>query len=337
MKARAGRLFRERRTPALQGRPPHGGRREEFRSEEGNQRLDQFLAGRIRNLSRSHLKGLIARGCVKVGGAVKSPDYRLRPGEIVEINYPEPPASPGRLSDWIIHEDRHLMILNKPAGLLMHPLGSSWLADSDAALSDPQANLAAILLRDAESFSRKVPRCGIVHRLDRQTSGVLLVAKTPQAYESLISAFKARTVSKLYWAIVLGVPRSRSTVVEAPVGRIQGHRKVKVTPFGKTSSTGFTVKDSTLRCALVEARPITGRTHQIRAHLAHLGHPVLGDPEFGTDSFDPKAPRLMLHARRIDVAHPGTGRRQAFEAPVPADFKGYWERLKRLDRSGRSR
>lgn len=301
----------------------------EFVVESGKERLDKFLAGQLRSLSRSHLKGLIERGCVRVFGTVRPPDYRTCQGDRVVIVFPQAPESPGKLRDWVIHEDKDLMVLNKPSGLLMHPLGTSWLNSPEAAVSDPQPNLAAILLREMKSAGG-VTRCGIVHRLDRATSGVLLVAKTQPAYEALILAFKKREVSKIYRAIVRGKPHTRETIVEAPVGRIQGFRKVKVTPFGRASSTSFTLIDSCPHAALVQARPLTGRTHQIRAHLAHLGNPVLGDPEFKTRGIDLKPPRLMLHAYRIEASHPGTGRRRAFSAPLPGDFKDYWDELKKV-------
>ncbi|MBI5623903.1 MAG: RluA family pseudouridine synthase [Elusimicrobia bacterium] len=292
-------------------------------------RLDEFLAKEL-GVSRSLAKRLVEEGLATVDGGVRAADLRLRPGQAVVLSArPEPPPAFG-LEGRVLHEDRELLVLDKPAGLLMHPLGTTWLTDPMAARWEPDQNLAGLLqvLRPGIVKAR-VPRCGIVHRLDRQTSGVLLVAKTPAAYERLTGAFKDRQISKVYRAIVLGVPTDRSTSVDAPVGRPPGRRMVRVTPLGKTSVTRVRVVSSCASAALIEARPLTGRTHQIRAHLTHLGHPVLGDPEAQFPAGFPKPPRLMLHAWRVELVHPSTGRKAAYEAPVPADFTSFWARLRK--------
>lgn len=287
-------------------------------------RLDQFLALRRPEGSRSHWKRLIEAGAVTVDGALKPADYKLRGGEAIRV------ASAAR--DWaadrsllgdVVHEDGHLLVLNKPAGLLMHPLGTTWLERTDAALAEKEPNLAG-LLRTAWPALGKLPRCGIVHRLDRQTSGVLLVAKTAKAQERLFEQFKEREVRKLYRAVVRGTPAQKTARVDAPIGRKPGHRKILVTPFGKAAETSFTVVDSCAAAAVVEARPLTGRTHQIRAHLGLIGHPVCGDVEFDTGA-GPKPPRLMLHAYQITFSHPATGEETTFKAPLPPDMKAFWK------------
>jgi 23S rRNA pseudouridine1911/1915/1917 synthase len=301
---------------------------ETFVAETPRQRLDVFLAGHFPNLSRSHLKKLIALGAVRVGGELAEADRRLRVGETVVIEFRNPQwAEPyGKLSDWVIHEDSALLVLNKPAGLLMHPLGTSWLDTPDAALIETEPNLAGILLRQRPAISAAgTPRCGIVHRLDRLTSGVLLVAKTPAASETLIREFKDRDVSKTYRAVVRGQWLEKRSSVEAPIGRKPGHRKVIATPFGKEASTGFSVLESCAAGALVEALPLTGRTHQIRVHLQLLGHPVMGDLEFDKPvAGQPVPPRLMLHAYKIEFAHPATGRPVRFMARIPKDMREFW-------------
>jgi 23S rRNA pseudouridine1911/1915/1917 synthase len=294
-------------------------------------RLDAFLARRLGCYSRSYLKGLIERGFVFVGGASCRADDRLKGEERIEISFPEFPwRLSGDFEGWILHEDRQLLVLDKPPGLLMHPLGTSWLSAPEAALSEPEPNLAGILQKERPAIIKSgASRCGIVHRLDRQTSGVLLVAKTPQAQESLIAQFRGRKIEKFYQAIVRGVPRGRAHQVSAPVGRKPRQRKVIVTPLGKSAQTSFSVIDSCPYASLVEARPLTGRTHQIRAHLAFLGHPVMGDSEFDWRAPGPKPPRLMLHAFRIAFAHPGTGKRIDFRARLPKDFKDFWKECRR--------
>jgi len=301
---------------------------ESFVADTPRQRLDLFLAGHFPHLSRSHLKKLIMRGGVRVGGELAEADRRLRLGETVAIEFltPEWPEPYGALSDWVLHEDRELLVLNKPAGLLMHPLGASWLAVPEAALAEAEPNLAGILLRERPGISAAgTPRCGIVHRLDRFTSGVLLVAKTPAASETLIREFKDRVVSKTYRAVVRGAWLEKRSSVEAPVGRKPGHRQVIATPFGKEASTGFVVLESCAAGALVEALPLTGRTHQIRVHLNLLGHPVMGDLEFDRPGPEqPQPPRLMLHAYKIEFAHPATRRPVRFLARIPKDMRGFW-------------
>ncbi|MDE2039454.1 MAG: RluA family pseudouridine synthase [Elusimicrobia bacterium] len=285
-------------------------------------RLDRFLALRRPAYSRSHWRFLIEAGAVTVDDRARAADFRLKGGETLRVaalqrDWAEEPD----FERWVLHEDRQLLVLDKPAGLLMHPLGTSWLNSPAAALSERQPNLAGILQRARPALAG-LSRCGIVHRLDRQTSGALLVAKTAAAQAALLEDFKRRRVSKIYRAIVRGAP-GRGGRVEAPIGRKPGHRKVLVTPFGKSAETAFSVLEACPRAALVEARPLTGRTHQIRAHLAFVGHPVAGDVEFDAGG-SPRPPRLMLHAYQIALRHPGSGRSVRFRAPLPDDFKSFW-------------
>ena len=302
--------------------------RETFVVEFAGQRLDQFLAGRLTQLSRGHLQKLIARGAVLVDGKTADSDHHLRAGAVVTMEFHEPrwDETFGTLPDWVLHEDRDLLVLDKPAGLLMHPLGTSWLATPAAARAELEPNLAGILLRERPGIAAAgTPRCGIVHRLDRFTSGVLLVAKTPAASEALIRAFKERQVAKTYRAVVRGEWREKRARVEAPVGRKPGHRQVIATPFGKEATTGFLVLGSCPAGALVEARPLTGRTHQIRVHLNLLGHPVMGDTEFDRPAAAaPQPPRMMLHAYRVEFPHPTTGRPARFLARIPKDIREFW-------------
>lgn len=297
-------------------------------SEAEGMRLDRFLAHRLKDYSRSQLQALIKEGRVTVDGTVRGADYRLRGEERVEVCLAHAPWGAEGFESWVLHEDKDLLVIDKPAGLLMHPLGTSWLSVPEAAMLCSDPNLAGMLQKARPSLAA-LPRCGIAHRLDRQTSGVLLVGKTGPALEALIASFKERRVEKVYRAVVRGQPEPKPRV-EAPVGRKPGHRKVLVTPFGKPAETAFSVLERGRDAALVEARPLTGRTHQIRAHLALLGHPVAGDPEF--DHPSPGRPwpvRTMLHAYQIKLAHPGTGRAASFRAVLPDDFRRFWKELKK--------
>ncbi|MDE2292789.1 MAG: RluA family pseudouridine synthase, partial [Elusimicrobia bacterium] len=281
--------------------------------------------------SRSHARALIERGRVTVDGTPRPPDFRLRGGELVRVSEGAPGWPERPFEDWVLHEDPDLLVLAKPAGLLVHPLGESWLRRPEAALQEPEPSLAGLLLKHRpQAAASGVERCGIVHRLDRPTSGVILVAKSPRAQERLLFGFRERLISKVYRALVLGTVAERS--VDAPIGREPGSRKMKVTPFGREASTAFRTVGSAAGVSLVEARPMTGRTHQIRAHLAVTGHPVLGDPEAMTGAAKkafaalklPEPPRLMLHAYRVELEHPVTGEPVKFTAPMPADMRAYW-------------
>ena len=292
-------------------------------------RLDRFLAQSLPGVSRSFVAGLIREGSVRVAGAAAPADRSMRAGEEVRVH--EAAASWSSQKDALksrtLYEDDSFLVLDKPPGLLMHPLGSSWLNRPEAAAQDPEPNLAGFLYA-ARPALRHIPRLGIVHRLDRGTSGVLLVAKTAKSYAALTKSFERREVAKVYRAVVRGVPAKTVTRVEAPVGRPSGRRKITVTPFGRPAETEIKVLERGRGAALVEARPKTGRTHQIRAHLAHAGHPVAGDPDFDRRLLDsPRPPRLMLHAYALALRHPRTGRTARFRAPAPPDFKKFWNAL----------
>lgn len=240
----------------------------------------------------------------------------------------------------MLHEDASLLVLHKPTGFLMHPLGETWLKRPEAAAAETEANLAGLLLRLRPGIVEAgTPRCGIVHRLDRPTSGLLLVAKTPAAYERLVAAFAAREVSKTYRAIVLGGHDKKRHLVDAPVGRQPGRRRMEVLAWGRPSQTQLRIVGSAPGASLIEADPKTGRTHQIRVHLAEIGLPVLGDPE-AIRAVEkrrieelrlPEPPRLMLHAYRLRLKHPKTRKATTFTASPPKDFRDYWALLRSRD------
>ncbi len=291
-------------------------------------RLDAFLSKNMTGFSRAFLKDMIGRGRVTVDGSAVDADEPVLEGQRVEVELPETAAASAEdFESWVLYEDKRLLILNKPSGLLMHPLGDSWLKSPEAARAGRETNLAAELQVHRPAILKAgTPRCGIVHRLDRPTSGVLAVAKDPETYTAITAMFKERCMDKTYRAIVRGIPPPTSRV-SAPIGREPGRRPIVVTPLGKPAETSFRVVTKKKIAALVEAKPTTGRTHQIRAHLAHIGHPVMGDPEFDRKGV-PAAPRLMLHAYRLAFEHPFTGRPARFEAEPPADFRKFWKSLK---------
>lgn len=297
-------------------------------------RLDLFLARHFSDYSRGYWKGLIERGCVRVGGRGRPADYRLRADERVELLEPDSGWADLPFEDWVLFEDKALLVLDKPSGLLMHPVGASWIRSPRACLSEAEANVAGLLLRHRpDAAASGVSRCGLVHRLDRGTSGVLVVSKTPRVQERLQALFYERRVEKIYRAVVLG-ELDESVDVEAPLGRKPRRRRIEVTPWGREAATRFKVLGRAKGATMVSAEPLTGRTHQIRAHLAYIGHPVLGDPESGRVSPErlrekkiPPPPRLMLHAYSLVFAHPAGGRSVRFTVPPPKDFRDYWKSL----------
>jgi 23S rRNA pseudouridine1911/1915/1917 synthase len=298
----------------------------EFICEADGQRLDQWLAVKLARYSRGHVRALIEKGLVKADGKTAKPSLKMRTGMRVVVELPGRSQAPGAgdFESWILHEEREFIVLKKPAGLLMHPMGESWLKSPEAALVD-EPNLAAILLSARPEIAKAgVDRCGLVHRLDRPTSGLLLVAKSKRAYEALTGAFHDREVRKFYRAIVRGRAQDQDTKISAPIGRKPGHRRVSVTPYGKPAETGVRVVEAAAKASLIEARPLTGRTHQIRAHLALLGHPVAGDQDHDFPGAKPVPPRLMLHAYKVMFAHPVTGKPVSFRCNPPADFTAFW-------------
>lgn len=279
------------------------------------QRVDGFLARQLPHLSRTRIGILARRGCLEIGGIVAKPGHQLRPGEVIRFREPLTPAPPEMAAEEIpleiLYEDSDLLVLDKPAGLVVHPGAGHSRGTLTAALLHHCGHLSSI---------GGVERPGIVHRLDKETSGVMVVAKNDVTHRDLAEQFSDRRVEKVYFAVVRGRPSWTETDLEAPIRRHPIDRKrmsVTVAPLGRPAGTAFTVRESNGRYSLVECRPRTGRTHQIRIHLKHLGHPVAGDPLYGKrEAFD----RHLLHARFLAFDHPAKRRRVEFEAPLPEGF-----------------
>ncbi len=283
------------------------------------ERLDRAVA-RFAGVSRTQAKAWIEAGYVRVAGAVVTkPAYRLKGETVVVERPPEPPlrVEPEERALEVLYEDEELIVVNKPPGMLTHP-----------APGEPGGSLVGALLayfghEGIEADRPELVRPGIVHRLDRDTSGAIVVAKTPFAQRKLSAAFKNRFVLKRYLAITQGVPRAMTLV--APIGRHPVHRhKMHVGGVNpRYAETDIAVIAEVSGHALVEARPHTGRTHQIRVHLKHLGAPILSDPLYGRPH--PAMPRQALHAYELRLPHPQTGLFLTFVAPVPADMVAAWE------------
>ena len=279
-------------------------------------RLDRWLAERRPEISRARWQRAIAAGGVTVNGSPARASAPLRAGDVVEALSlaPEAPATAARAEAIpleILYEDDHLLCVNKPPGLVVHPAAGHW-----------EGTLVNALLHHCAGISGGAHplRPGIVHRLDKDTSGCILAAKTPEAHEALARQFAARTARKTYLAVVRGKPRATAGVIAGAIARHPVHRqRMAVTrrPGAREAETSWCLLATTGKLSLLECRPKTGRTHQIRVHLKHLGHPIAGDRTYGGGA---DFPRQLLHAWKISVAHPSTGEPLDLEAPVPDDF-----------------
>ena len=275
-------------------------------------RLDQALARLLPRESRSRLARLVDEGAVLVDGESARPRHKLRGGERLEVTLlPRPEESAFRPEDIaldVVHEDDDVLVVAKPAGLVVHPGSGNWAGTM----------LNALLHR--VPALKGLPRAGIVHRLDKETSGLLVVAKNEGAMQDLVRQLQARTVKRTYLAIARGDLPDEGTV-EAPIGRHPTQRtRMAVVPSGKPAVTHYRVRERFARHTLLECDLETGRTHQIRVHLASIGHPLEGDPVYGPRGTH-RLPRQALHAWKLAFVHPGTGKKVHFTAAPPADFE----------------
>jgi 23S rRNA pseudouridine1911/1915/1917 synthase len=287
--------------------------------EEEDQRLDKFLVTCLPDLSRSRIQGLIRDGFVKIDGipAVKSGQMTEK-GQLIELRLP--PAVPTDLVPEsipldIVFENDDLMVVNKSAGMVVHPAAGH--------SSGTLVHAALAHAPEMEGINGE-ERPGVVHRLDKDTSGLILLAKNDRAQRWLQDQFRLRKVDKIYLALVDGHPPTPQGRVEAPVGRDPSHRKqMAVVPLarGREAVTEYFTKESFVHHTLVEAHPFTGRTHQIRLHMAFLGCPIVGDRLYGHKHLTLAIDRQFLHAARLTIVLPGEKKPRTFEAPLPADLE----------------
>ena len=283
-------------------------------------RLDQALAKLLPGESRSRLARLVEDGSVLVDGARARPADRLRGGERLEVTLaPRPEEAAFRPEDIaleVLHEDEDVLVVAKPAGLVVHPGSGNWAGTM----------LNALLHR--VPVLKSLPRAGIVHRLDKETSGLLVVARNEAAMQDLVRQLQARTVKRTYLAIARGAVPGEGTV-EAPIGRHPTQRtRMAVVRGGKPAVTHYRVRERFPAHTLVECELETGRTHQIRVHMASIGHPLEGVPVYGGRGAR-RLPRQALHAWKLAFVHPRTGRTVRFTAPPPPDFEALLEELRR--------
>jgi len=295
---------------------------------EGSDRLDRFVAARL-DLSRTRVQKLVAAGKVTVDGGSAKKSEALEPGSVVEVRVP--PAEPvdivaEALPLDVVYEDEHLLVVDKAAGMVVHPAPGHRTGTLVNALLHHVPNLSGVGGR---------ARPGIVHRLDQDTSGLLVVAKTDSAHRRLADALRARRIKRLYVAASWGHLDESPSIIDAPIGRDPKDRKrMAVVEGGRHAVTRVEVREQWLRADLLDVALKTGRTHQIRVHLAHIGHPVVGDETYGVgwerglggpsrrwvDELARRVPRHFLHAGRLVFEHPATGQRMEFESPLPEDL-----------------
>ncbi len=294
----------------------------ELKVTEGGKRVDKYLAERVSGLSRSRAQRLIEGGLVTVNGELAKPSYRLKAGDLVVVRIPppeeaEPVAEPIPLD--IVYEDEDLIVVNKPAGMVVHPGPGHRRGTLVGALLSRYPELAGTGQR---------LRPGVVHRLDKDSSGLLVVARNERAFRELQAQFKRREVDKRYLILVEGRLEPRRGVIDAPIGRDPKHRKrMAVVKDGKPARTEYKVVEYFDQHTLVEAKPVTGRTHQVRVHFAAIGHPLVGDPVYGFRKRRWGLERQFLHAWKLSFALPSTGQRMEFTAELPEDLQRVLEQL----------
>lgn len=292
------------------------------RQAETKARLD-VIAAEMGESSRSQAAKWIEQGLCRVNEIVRSkPGYGVAPGDNVELTVPDPVELTVEKEDIpleILYEDEDVAVVNKPCGMVVHP-----------APGNETGTLVNALLYAMDDLSGigGVKRPGIVHRLDKDTSGLLMIAKNDQAHESLSEQLRERTMDKRYLAVVEGEMKEPSGRIEQPVARSKKDRKkMAIDPEGRYALTEWTLKENLRGAALLEVHILTGRTHQIRVHMQSIHHPVAGDPIYGAKN-GVKAPRLMLHAWRLSFTHPRTGERLSFCAEPPETFVRTLEKLR---------
>ncbi|MEW6446629.1 MAG: RluA family pseudouridine synthase [Bacillota bacterium] len=283
--------------------------------EEAGTRIDLYLAREIPDISRSRFQHFINEGQVLVNARTVRPSYRLRPGDEISVHLPPaeiPAIAPEPIPLEIFYEDQDLLVVNKPRGMVVHPGAGHY--------HGTLVNALLFHCRDLSGING-VLRPGIVHRLDKDTSGLLVVAKNDAAHLSLAAQLKERKVTREYVALVYGTVKEDAGTVSAPIGRHpRDRKKMAVNPKGREAVTHFTVAARFRKYTLLRLHLNTGRTHQIRVHLAYIGHPVVGDLKYG-----PARPHLglegqFLHAGTLGFTHPKSGKPLRFEAPLPPEL-----------------
>ena len=305
-------------------------------------RVDKFLMERLSNVTRTKIQDGIHEGFVKVNERPIKPNYKIHPGDVITVSFPEPPrdtdVKPENIPLNIVYEDEHLLVVNKAAGMVVHPAFQNW--------TGTLVNALAYHFRNLPEMPGNTGRPGLVHRIDKDTSGLLVIAKNEITLTQLAKQFFDHTIERTYWALVWGEPSVPEGTINVNVGRSLKDRRV-TTAFpeadhGRTAITHYKVLQSLRYISLVECKLETGRTHQIRAHMKFLGHPIFNDAMYGgdqvlkgttftkfrqfVDNCFKIIPRQALHAKTLGFIHPATKKFVQFDSELPTDFKEVMEK-----------
>ena len=299
-------------------------------------RLDKFLTDRLPHVTRTKIQDAVTAEFIKVNGKVAKSNYRIHPGDVVTIALPEPPRDtevyPENIPLNIVFEDPHLLVVNKPAGMVVHPAHENW--------SGTLVNALVYHFSQLPEMKGNEGRPGLVHRIDKDTSGLLVIAKTESAMTALASQFYHHTIGRTYQAIVWGEPEPAEGTINVNLGRSPKDRRITVAipdgSSGRNAITHYRVLKPLRYVSLIECRLETGRTHQIRAHMKYLGHPIFSDATYGGDQILRGTvfakyrqfvencfkiiPRQALHAKTLEFTHPATGELMKFDSDLPEDF-----------------
>lgn len=299
-------------------------------------RVDKFLMDRLPNVTRSKIQDGIRLGFVKVNDRDVKPNYKIHPGDIVTVSLPEPPrdtdVKPEDIPLNIVYEDEHVLVVNKAAGMVVHPAYQNW--------SGTLVNALAHHFNELPHMPGNEGRPGLVHRIDKDTSGLLVIAKTEPAITHLAKQFFDHSIARTYQAIVWGIPSPETGTINVNVGRSLKDRRITTAfpdgDFGRTAITHYKVLKDFRYVSLIECRLETGRTHQIRAHMRYIGHPIFNDGMYGgsdivkgtvftkykqfVENCFKIIPRQALHAKSLGFVHPVSGKEMFFESELPTDF-----------------
>jgi 23S rRNA pseudouridine1911/1915/1917 synthase len=311
-------------------------------AKQGMVRIDKFLMARLPNVTRTKIQGGIHEGFVRVNDKDIKPSYNIRPGDVITVAFPEPPRDtevyPENIPLNIVFEDRHLLVVNKPAGMVVHPAFQNWNGTLVNALTYHFQNLP--------EMPGNAGRPGLVHRIDKDTSGLLVIAKDEITLTGLAKQFFDHSIERTYWALVWGVPEPPEGTIDVNVGRSLKDRRVTVAfpqgDMGRNAITHYKLLQDFRYVSLVECKLETGRTHQIRAHMKYLGHPLFNDAMYGGDQVVKGTvfskykqfvdncfsiiPRQALHAKTLGFIHPITKQFMQFDSEIPSDLKDVMEK-----------
>lgn len=305
--------------------------------KQGQLRIDKFLMDRLANVTRTKIQDGIHEGFVKVNEKPVKPNYQIRPHDVITISFPQPPRDtdvlPENIPLDIVYEDTELLIINKPPGMVVHPAYQNW--------TGTLVNALAYHFQHLPQMEGNEGRPGLVHRIDKDTSGLLVIAKTETALTKLAKQFFDHTIERTYWALVWGEPEPEEGTIDVNIGRGPKDRRVTVAfpdrQSGQTAITHYSVLKRFRYVSLVECKLETGRTHQIRAHMKYIGHALFNDATYGgdqvlkgtmfskykqfVDNCFKLMPRQALHAKTLGFVHPGTGEFIQFNSELPHDFQ----------------